>query len=138
MKSYFYLRGFWTANYMYRYLVIFYWEIPCFHLKMTIPFWISYHIVWLNTFPSDTIVVSSSAFAILFTLVTQKFIELWADKKKTSDSALGQSKSTKTININSIRIMHIFHYKWVSKLVNSNMPCDEQFLLCGKINPHRN
>jgi hypothetical protein len=36
MISYFYLRGFWIANYMYRYLEIFYWEIPSFYLKMTI------------------------------------------------------------------------------------------------------
>ena len=45
--------------------------------------------------------------------------------KKPSSSALGQSKVTKAININHIRIMRIFHYKCVSKSVNSNMPYDE-------------
>jgi len=38
-----------------------------------------------------------SAFAILFTLVTQKFMELWTDQKQTGDKALVQSKGTKTI-----------------------------------------
>ena len=51
-----------------------------------------------------------SASAILFTLVTEKFMELWTDQKQTGDSALIHSKGTKTIYINSIRIMRIFHY----------------------------
>ena len=135
MISYFYLRWSWPANYMHRYLEIFYWEIPRFYLKMTICFFIflSHCVVkyisigHYRSFPS--------AFAILLTLVTQIFIEIWANRKQISDSTLGQSKSTKTINI---WIMRIFYYKWVSKSVNSIMPCDEQFLLWGKINPHRN
>lgn len=49
-------------------------------------------------------------------------------KTTTSDSALGQSKSTKTIYINFIRIMRIFHYKLVSKSINSNTPYDEKFV----------
>ena len=36
---------------------------------------------------------------------TQKFIELWTNKKQTGDSVLVQSKGTKTIYINSIRII---------------------------------
>jgi hypothetical protein len=36
---------------------------------------------------------------------TKKFIELWTNQKQTRDSALGQSKGTKTIYINSIRII---------------------------------
>jgi P2-related tail formation protein len=39
---------------------------------------------------------------------TQKFIELWTNKKQTGDSALVQSKGTKTIYINSIRIMNVW------------------------------
>jgi hypothetical protein len=38
---------------------------------------------------------------------TQKFIEMWTNKKQTGDSALVQSKGTKTIYINSIRIIQI-------------------------------
>ena len=76
MISYFYLRGSLPANYMYRYLEIFYLEIPSFYLKMTIRFFmfLSYCVVkyisigQCRSFPS--------AFTILFTLVAQKFIEL--------------------------------------------------------------
>ena len=138
MISYFYLRGFRTANYMYRYLEIFYWEISSFYLKMTIRFWFSYYIVWLNTFQSYTIVVSRqrSPYCLHWIRKSTSSYKRIKNKQKTSDSALGQTKST-TISINSIRIMRIFHHKGVSKSVNSNMPCDEQFLLWGKINPHR-
>jgi hypothetical protein len=45
IKSYFYLMGFWTANYMNRYLEIFYWEIASFYFKMTVRYWYSYYIV---------------------------------------------------------------------------------------------
>ena len=44
---------------------------------------------------------------------TQKFIELWMNQKQTGDSALVQSKGTKTIYINSIRII-IFYFNSVS------------------------
>ena len=37
---------------------------------------------------------------------TQKFIELWTNKKQTGDSPLVQSKDTKTIYINSIWIIN--------------------------------
>ena len=36
---------------------------------------------------------------------TQKFIELWTNQKQTDDSVLVQSEGTKTIYINSIRII---------------------------------
>jgi hypothetical protein len=46
----------------------------------------------------------------------QKFIELWTNKKQTGDSALVQSKGTKTIYINSIRIIMLMTYlQYVSK-----------------------
>jgi hypothetical protein len=35
----------------------------------------------------------------------QKFIELWTNQKQTGESALVQSKDTKRIYINSIRII---------------------------------
>jgi hypothetical protein len=133
MISYFYLREFRTANYMYRYLEIFYWVISSFYLKMTIRFF-----VWLNTFQSYTIVVSRqrSPYCLHWIRKSTSSYKRIIKKQKTSGSTLGQTKST-TISINSIRIMRIFHYKGVSKSVNSNMPCDEQYLLWGKINPHR-
>ena len=36
---------------------------------------------------------------------TQKFIKLWTNQKQTDDSALVQSKGTKMIYINSIKII---------------------------------
>jgi hypothetical protein len=39
---------------------------------------------------------------------TQKFIELWTNQKQTDDSALVQSKGTKTIYFYSIRIIYIY------------------------------
>ena len=123
---------------MNRYLEIFYWEIPCFHLKMTIHFlnFLSYCVVKyisIGHYRSFLVCVRHIVY-----IGYAKVHRVMSKQKKTSDSALGQSKSTKTININSIRIMRIIHYRWVSKSVNSIMPCDEQFLLWGKINPHRN
>ena len=39
----------------------------------------------------------------------QNFIELWTNQKQTGDSALVQSNGTKTIYINSIRII-LYYY----------------------------
>ena len=46
---------------------------------------------------------------------TQKFIELWTDQKQTGDSALVQSKGTKMICINSIRMDFSLHIAWCSE-----------------------
>ena len=61
-------------------------------------------------FQSDTIVVSRQQLLpyCLCWLYKEKFIELWTNQKQTGDSALVQSKGTKTIYINSVRIIHIW------------------------------
>ena len=48
----------------------------------------------------------------------QKFIELWTNQKQTDDSDIVQSKGTKTIYINSIRIIPNWrHIVTESKLI---------------------
>ena len=74
----------------------------------------------------------SSAVAILFTLGTQKsssgtqkFIELWTDIKKNRcrNSAPVQSKGTKTIYNNSIRIITYYCHKWLIYWLKNKNGC---------------
>ena len=91
-------------------------------------------------FQSDTIVVSlqRSSYCLCWlyknvhrvingSKTKKKIVELWTNPKQTGDNALVQSKGTKTIYINSIRIILKYTaHSWVAKQTEhiENETCD--------------